>query len=83
MTSYNISEEQVYQSVAGARVSTAISVAIAEADRMANGGANMTVVKTKRFGICIYNDFQLTVAKDEIIEQIYNTDGGFIIGQVA
>ena len=53
--------------------------AIKKADSMSlNGGSNMTVVRTKEFAICIYNDFKLKVARDEIIEQIYSTDNGFI-----
>ena len=53
--------------------------AIKKADAMSlNGGSNMTVVRTKEFAICIYNDFKLKVARDEIIEQICSTDNGFI-----
>ena len=53
--------------------------AIKKADAMSlNGGSNMTVVRTKEFAICIYNDFKLKVARDEIIELIYSTDNGFI-----
>jgi len=53
--------------------------AIKKADAMSlNGGSNMTVVRTKEFAICIYNDFKMKVAQDEIIEQIYSTDDGFI-----
>ena len=43
-----------------------------------NGGSDMTVVRTKDLAICVYNDFKMTVAQDEIIEQIYSTDHGFI-----
>ena len=53
--------------------------AIKKADAMAeNGGSHMTVVRTKDFAFCIYNDFKLQVAQDEIIEMIYSTDAGFI-----
>jgi len=84
MTAFTMTEDQVQQSVAGAQVSTALSIAITEAERMSAGGANRTVVRTKNNGLCVYNDFQLRVAKDEIIERVYDTDGGFIFfGQVA
>ncbi|MCG8612004.1 MAG: hypothetical protein MI864_15875 [Pseudomonadales bacterium] len=79
-----MTEKQVPQFVAGAQVETAISAAISQADKMAgSGGCNMTVVRTKRHGVCIYNEFQLTVAKDEIIEKIYSTDNGFIFRTAA
>ena len=53
--------------------------AIKKADAMSlNGGSNMTVVRTKEFAICIYNDFKMKAAQDEILEQIYSTDDGFI-----
>jgi len=56
-----------------------LTEAIKKADIMAQGGgSNMTVVRTKDFAICIYNDFKLKVTQDEIIEQIYSTDNGFI-----
>lgn len=84
MTYFEITEEQVQQSVAGARVDNAVSVAIAQADRMAeSGGCHMTVVRTKRHGVCIYNEFKMLVAKDEIIEAIYSTDNGFIFRTAA
>lgn len=84
MTHFVMTEEQVLQSVAGAQVETAVSVAISQADKMAeSGGCHMTVVRTKRHGVCIYNEFQLTVAKDEIIEEIYSTDNGFIFRTAA
>jgi len=55
-----------------------ITEAIKKADAMSeNGASNMTVVRTKDFAICIYNDYKMTVAQDEIIEQIYSTDHGF------
>jgi len=56
-----------------------ITEAIKKADSMSdNGASNMTVIRTKEFAICIYNDYKMTVAQDEIIEQIYSTDNGFI-----
>jgi len=55
-----------------------ITEAIKKADAMSeNGASNMTVVRTKDFAICIYNDYKMTVAQDEIIEKIYSTDHGF------
>ena len=55
-----------------------LTEAIKKADIMSeNGGSNMTVVRTKDFSICIYNDYKMKVAQDEIIEQIYSTDTGF------
>lgn len=83
-TFFELTEEQVRASVAGAHVNTAVTAAIDEADKMAGfGGSTMTVVNTKDNGICIYNGFQMTVAKDEITEEIYCTDGGFIFREVA
>ena len=80
----HMTETQAQQSVAGARADTAISLAIREANRLAEkGGVNYTVVSTKDFGICVYNDFQLKVKSSEIIEQIFNTDHGFIFQAAA
>jgi len=79
MTHYELTEKQVAQPVTDTHVSTVVSKAIEEADRMAGyGGSTMTVVNTKNNGICIYNEFQMTIAKDEITEEIYCTDGGFL-----
>ena len=77
MTHYVMTEEQVQQSVIGSQIETAISTSISQADKMAGGGCNMTVVRTKRHGVCIYNEFQMSVAKSEIIEEIYSTNNGF------
>lgn len=56
-----------------------LTEAIKKADTMSdNGGSNMTVVRTKDFSICIYNDYKMKVAQDEIVELIYSTDNGFI-----
>lgn len=84
MTHFVITEEQVQQSVAGTRIESAVSVAIAQADRMSEfGGCHMTVVRTKRHGICIYHGYQMKVAKDEIVEPIYSTKNGFIFRPAA
>lgn len=84
MTHFVMTEEQVLHSVAGAHIETVVSVAIAQADKMADsGGCHMTVVRTKRHGVCIYNEFQMAVAKDEIVEEIYSTDNGFIFRSAA
>lgn len=84
MTYFVMTQEQVKQSVTGARMDCAVSVAITEADRMAGRGAcHMIVVRTKRHGVCIYNEFQMQVAKDEIVEAIYSTDNGFIYRSAA
>ena len=84
MTHFVMTEEQVQQSVAGARIESAVSVAIAQADKRSEcGGCHMTVVRTKRHGICIYHDYQMKVAKDEIIEEIYSTENGFIFRSAA
>lgn len=56
-----------------------ITEAIKKADAMSdNGGSNMTVVRTKDHAICIYNNYKMMVAQNEIIEQVYSTDNGFI-----
>ncbi|QFT57102.1 hypothetical protein [Microbulbifer sp. THAF38] len=84
MTYFEMTEEQVQQSVAAARIDSDVSVAITQADRMAeSGGCHMTVVRTKRHGVCIFNEYKMLVAKDEIIEAIYSTDNGFIFRSAA
>ena len=84
MIHFNMTEVQYAQSVKGARIETAISLAIDEATRMSREGeSNFTVVSTVNHGICIYSDFQLTVKKDEIIEAIFSTDDGFIFQAAA
>lgn len=84
MKHMQMTETQAQQSVAGARADTAISLAIREANRLAEkGGINYTVVATKNFGICVYNDLQLKVKQSEIIEQIFSTDNGFIFQAAA
>jgi hypothetical protein len=65
-------------------IDPAIQVAIELATSMAEaGGCPRTVVRTRRNGVCIYNEFQLVVAKSEIVEEIYNTNDGFIYRQIA
>jgi hypothetical protein len=84
MTFFMLTEEQAWLSIMDARVQTNVSLAIDKAVAMAvNGGCNLTVVNTRSKGICIYSDYQLMVAKDEIIERIYSTDDGFIYRKVA
>lgn len=66
-----------------ARVQFGIDIKLTEAIKKAdimsdNGGSNMTVVRTKDYSICIYNEYKMKIAQDEIIEQIYSTDNGFI-----
>jgi hypothetical protein len=60
-------------------VDNAVSIAIVRADDMAKHGGNQyTVVRTKKFGVCIYHDYQLRAGKNEIVEEIYSTKDGFI-----
>jgi hypothetical protein len=84
MTEYDFTKEEALKSVAGDRVETAVSVAIAQADKMAeSGGCHMIVVRTKQHGVCIYTELKMSVAKDEIIEEIYSTDNGYIFWTAA
>jgi len=73
-----LSNERLQQARVEFGVDIKLTEAIKKADAMSdNGASNMTVVRTKDFAISIYNDYKLTVAQDEIIEQIYSTDHGF------
>lgn len=75
---YTLTNKQTMDSVAGARVETAISLAISEADKLAEkSNANMTVVRTINHGICVWTEYKVRVAKSEIVEIIYTTDDGF------
>jgi len=81
---YSLTDKQTLDSVAGARVATAISVAISEADKLAEkSNANITVVRTKNHGICVWTDYKVCVAKSEIVEIIYTTDDGFAYQEAA
>lgn len=84
MQHIQMTETQAHQSVAGVQAETAICLAIREANRLADkGGVNYTVVSTKNFGICVYNDFQLKVSRNEVLEEIFSTDDGFIFQAAA
>ena len=77
MTQVNTESRQLARVEFG--IDIKLTEAIKKADAMSlNGGSNMTVVRKKDFSICIYNDFKLMVAQDEIIEEIYSTDNGYI-----
>ena len=74
-----LSNERIQQARVEFGVDIKLTEAIKKADAMSdNGASNMTVVRTKDYAISIYNDYKMTVAQDEIIEQIYSTDNGFI-----
>lgn len=63
---------------------SAVANAIEVADAMAElGGCPRTVVRTRRNGVCIYSEFQMAVARREIIEEIYNTSEGFMYRAIA
>ena len=84
MTNFSITEAQVLTSFAGARPQTLISAAINKATEIAKRGlCNMTVVRTKNNSVEIFTEFQIKVAKDEIIEVVYSTDYGFIFSEAA
>ena len=71
-------------SVDGARITTEVTIAIAKADELAEAsGSNMTVVRTKSYGLCVWPDFKVMVRKDEITETVYSSDDGFFFSSVA
>lgn len=84
MTNFSITEAQVQSSFFGARPQTDISVAINKAIEIAERGlCNMTVVRTKDNSVNIFSEYQMSVAKDEIMEAVYSTDYGFIFSEAA
>lgn len=84
MTNFSITEAQVLTSFSGARPQTLISIAINKAIEIAEKGlCNMTVVRTKNNGVEIFSEYQMNVAKDEIVEAVYSTDNGFIFSVAA
>ena len=83
MNHITLNEEQVKVGMPEAGCRTEVSAAIAEADKKATDINVLTVVRTKSNGVCIFGEFQLRVAKDEIVEVVYNTKAGFIYSKVA
>jgi len=75
---YLLTETQAMSSMAGVHIETDTSRVILEADKMAEAsGNNMTVVRSKVSGLCVFSEFQVQVRKDEIEECLYSTDHGF------
>jgi hypothetical protein len=84
MTNFSITEAQIQSSFFGARPQTDISVAITRATEIAERGqCEMTVVRTWSNDVHIFSEYQMSVAKDEIMETVYSTTYGFIFSVAA
>lgn len=83
-THFEMTDAQAMMAVPGLSLPTEVSIAIDTAMKLASsGGSNMTVVRTEKNGICILNDFQLIVEKNNVTQFIYSTDNGYFMSSAA
>lgn len=80
MAYQQLSNAQLFASVANIQLDTEVSHAAKQADSLAEKtGLNAFVVRTKSLGLCVWQDFKMRVAKDEIVETVYSADDGYYV----